>query len=272
MRSLIPERDPAEHVERKVWEYAMVMRFLEDTGNFNDDSQVLSVGAGDERVVFWLTGHVGRMVATDIYGDGPFAGREAEHSMLDNPASHLPFPEYPWRPDRLDVRWMDGTKLEFPDNTFDAVFTVSSIEHFGPPDAVARSASEIARVLKPGGHAMIITEYLVKLHPLDRALSDYAVKVATRGKHRAAATPHRRAALAETFTRKEMERYIIDASGLELMQPLDTNVSKESWENLTISQPDGTLRYSSGRKYPMIMINISRSIFTSVCLPLLKPS
>ena len=272
MHSLIPERNPEEHVERKVWEYAMVMLFLEETGYFNDSSDVLSVGAGDERVVFWLTNHLGRVVATDIYGEGPFAGREAEHSMLTDPASHLPFPEYPWRPESLDVRWMDARTLDFPDESFDAVFTVSSIEHFGPPEDIARSAAEIGRVLKPGGHAFIITEYLVRLHPLDRAWANYAVKLATRGRKCAAATPHRRAALAETFTRRELERDIIKPSGLELMQPLDLKVSPETWSNLTTSRPDGTLHFSSGQKYPMIMIGISRSVFTSVCLPLVKPS
>ncbi|MFL5822377.1 MAG: methyltransferase domain-containing protein [Solirubrobacteraceae bacterium] len=272
MHSLIPERNPAQHIERKVWEYAMVMLFLEDTGYFNDDSQVLSVGAGDERVVFWLTNHLGRVVATDIYGDGPFAGREAEHSMLDNPASHLPFPEYPWRSDRLDVRWMDARKLEFPDESFDAVFTVSSIEHFGSPEEIAQSAAEIGRVLKPGGHAFIITEYLVRRHPLNAAPVDYAVKLATRGRSRAIATPRRRAVVADTFTRRELERVIIKPSGLELMQPLNLKVSPETWSNLTISMPDGTLRYSSGEKYPMIIVQVDRSMFTSVCLPLVKPS
>ena len=64
---------------------------------------------------------------------------------------------------------MDGRRLTFPDASFDAVFTVSSIEHFGAPGDVARAAAEIGRVLRPGGHALIITECLVHYHPLDRA-------------------------------------------------------------------------------------------------------
>jgi SAM-dependent methyltransferase len=272
MRSLIPERNPEEHIERKVWEYAMVMLFLGDTGHLDDDSEVLSVGAGDERVLFWLTNHVGRMVATDIYGEGPFAAREAEASMLTDPAAHLPFPEYPWRSERMDVRWMDARTLEFPDQSFDAVFTVSSIEHFGSPAEIARSAAEIGRVLKPGGHAMIITEYLVRRHPLNAAPVDYAVKLASRGRQRSIATPRRRAVVADTFTRRELYRSVIKPSGLELMQPLDLKVSPETWSNMTISMPDGTLRYSTGQKYPMIMVQVDRSVFTSVCLPLVKPS
>jgi SAM-dependent methyltransferase len=272
MRSLIPERDIEQHVERKVWEYAMVMLFLEELGYFNDTSEVLSVGAGDERVLFWLTNHIGRMIATDIYGEGPFSAREAESTMLTDPAAHLPYPEYPWTPERMDVRWMDARHLDFPDESLDAVFTVSSIEHFGSPAQIAASAAEIGRVLKPGGHAMIITEYLVKLHPLDRAPADFAVRLASLGRHRSVATPRRRAALGEAFTRSELDRYLVKPSGLELMQPIDFSLSPESWDNKVSSLPDGTIVSRTGNKYPLIMVGVSRSEFTSVCLPLVKPS
>jgi SAM-dependent methyltransferase len=270
IRSLLPERDPLEHVERKVWEYALVMLFLEETGHFNDQSQILSVGAGDERILFWLTNHVGQMVATDIYGDGAFAVREAEASMLTDPAAHAP--DYPWRPERLDVRWMDAKRLEFPNESFDAVFTVSSIEHFGSPAEVAQAVREIGRVLRPGGHALIVTEYLVRLHPLNHALADFAVRLSTLGNRCSVATPTRRARLGEAFTRRELERYVIQPSGLELMQPLDLGLSPESWENLTRSMADGSMRSRTGQKYPLIMVQVSRSVFTSVCLPLLKPA
>ncbi len=272
MRSLIPERDIEQHIERKVWEYAMVMLFLEELGYFNDTSEVLSVGAGDERVLFWLTNHVGRVIATDIYGEGPFSAREAESSMLTDPAAHLPYPEYPWRPERLDVRWMDARQLDFPDESLDAVFTVSSIEHFGSPSQIAASAKEIGRVLRPGGHAIIITEYLTRLDPRDRALADFAVRLGTLGRHRSVATPRRRAALGEAFTRRELDRYVIAPSGLELMQPLDLSISPESWDNLLTSMPDGTLSSRTGDKYPLIMVRVRHSEFTSVCLPLVKPS
>jgi SAM-dependent methyltransferase len=272
MRSLLPERDVEAHIERKVWEYAMVMLFLEETGHFNERSQVLSVGAGDERVLFWLTNHVGRVVATDIYGEGPFSAREAEATMLTDPAAHLPFPDYPWVPERLEVRWMDARQLDFPDESFDAVFTVSSIEHFGSPADIARSAAEIGRVLRPGGHAMIITEYLVRLHPLNRAMVDFLVRLATLGRRRPGATPRRRAPLGEAFTARELERQVIEPSGLELMQPLDLTLSAEAWENLTVARPDGSFHPRTGHKYPLIMVQVSHSVFTSLCLPLVKPS
>jgi SAM-dependent methyltransferase len=250
IRSLVPERDPQAHVERKVWEFAMVMLFLGESGHLDGASRVLSVGAGDERVLFWLTNHVGQIVATDIYGEGKFAHREAGASMLADPAVHAP--AYAWRPERLTVLHMDGRTLEFPDASFDAVFTVSSIEHFGSHRDIVRASSEIGRVLRPGGNAIIVTECAVRLHPL--------------------ATVRRRAALREVFSPSELERLIIAPSGLQMMQPLDLTLSPETWENLTTPEPDGSLRSTTGEQYPLILVRVGRSVFTSVCLVLVKPA
>jgi SAM-dependent methyltransferase len=144
VREILPERDPLAHIERKVWEMAMLALFLEETGRLGEQTEALAVGAGDERIVFWLANRLGRVVATDIYGEGGFAGREGSD--------------------------MDGRDLRVPDASFDVVFSLSSIEHFGSPADIARSAAEIGRVLRPGGHAFIVTECLVRLHPRDRAL------------------------------------------------------------------------------------------------------
>ena len=50
--------------------------------------------------------------------------------MLTDPASHAPFP---YREDRLEVVYADARELPFPDESFDVVFSLSSIEHFGGP-------------------------------------------------------------------------------------------------------------------------------------------
>jgi SAM-dependent methyltransferase len=270
IRSLVPERDPHAHVERKVWEFAMVMLFLEEMGYLDERSQVLSVGAGDERILFWLTTRIGRMVATDIYGEGSFADGEAQASMLEDPAAHAP--AYDWRGDRLDVRKMDARKLEFPDASFDAVFTVSSIEHFGSPSDIARAAAEIGRVLRPGGHAVIITECLLRRHPLNSAPVDLAVRIGTVGRRRRLATFRRRSVLGEVFTPRELERRIVRPSGLTMMQPLSLDVSADSWNNVTTIDPSGQLSSRTGDLYPMILLRVDRSVFTSACLVLTKPA
>ena len=269
IRDILPERDPLAHIERKVWEMAMLALFLEEAGRLTEDTQALAVGAGDERMVFWLANRVGRVVATDIYGEGEFADREGSDSMLANPAAHAPFP---YREDRLEVLWMDGRELDFPDESFDVVFSLSSIEHFGSPTDIARSAAEMGRVLRPGGHAFVVTECLVRLHPLDRAPVDFAIRLATLGRKNRVATLRRRQKLQEAFTPRELERRIVRPSGLRLMQPLDTAVNPESWDNLA-RYPHGSMELEtpSGSFYPHILVQGSRSVFTSACLPLQKP-
>jgi SAM-dependent methyltransferase len=71
---------------------------------------------------------------------------------------------------------MDARQLELPADSFDLVFSISSIEHFGSRGDVTRAASEIGRVVKPGGYAVIITDCLVRLHPLDATPAGFAVR------------------------------------------------------------------------------------------------
>jgi len=265
LRDILPERDPLAHVERKVWEFAMLALFLEGAGRLNEDTAALAIGAGDERMVFWLANRLGRVVASDIYGEGSFAEREATASMLTDPAAHAPFP---YREDRLEVVYADARELPFEDESFDVAFSLSSIEHFGGPGDVARAAREMARVLKPGGHALVVTECFVRLHPLETALADSGVRALTLNAKRKGATPRRR--LIEGFTPRELRTRIVRPSGLELMQPLDLSLSPESWENLTITHGDGRLEPATGAFYPHVLLKSGRSVFTSVCLPLRK--
>jgi SAM-dependent methyltransferase len=265
--SILPERDARTHIERKVWEFAMLALFLEDVGRLTEDTQALSVGAGDERIAFWLANRIGRVVATDVYGQGMFAGNEADPSMLEDPRAHAPFP---YREDHLEVLWMDARELAFPDEAFDVVFTLSSIEHFGSPADIARSASEIGRVLRPGGHAVIVTECFVRHHPLDAAATAVARRVQALESEVAAAFAAR-LEFGDVFTPADLTRYIVGPSGLRLMQPLDLTVSPESWENVTFCARDGRLLPRTGQKYPMVLMQIRRSVFTSVCLVLEKP-
>ena len=265
LREILPERDPLAHVERKVWEFAMLGLFLEEAGRLHEGTAALAVGAGDERVVFWLANRIGRVVATDIYGEGSFAEREATATMLTDPASHAPFP---YREEHLEVLYADARRLPFADASFDVVFSLSSIEHFGGPRDVASAAREMGRVLKPGGHAVVVTECFVRLDPRETALADSVVRALTLNRKRKGATPRRR--LIEAFTARELRRRIVAPSGLELVQGLDLSLSPESWNNLTVTYADGSLEPATGDFYPHVLLTSGRSVFTSVCLPLRK--
>ena len=76
----------------------------------------------------------------------------------------------------------------------------------------------------------------------------------------------------ELFTEEELRRDVIEASGLALMQPLDTCVSPESFDNLARRRPlRRRLVTPSGHFHPHITLCLGGETFTSVGLPLHKP-
>jgi SAM-dependent methyltransferase len=263
-----PGHTPEEELRRKFWEYAQLGLYLEEVGALRDDAEVLSVAAGHEEPLYWLANRVRRVVATDIYGEGSFAvdGREADRSMLDDPGHWAP---YPYREDHLEVRSMNALDLEFPDESFDVVFSLSSIEHFGPPEAIRTAAREMARLLRPGGHLVIVTEYLIKPHPLDWAPLQATIRILTGGRRCTNATFSRR--LIEAFRPRELRRDVIAPTGLELVQPLDTTLSPSTFENL-ITWIGDDMRPATGRDYPHILLKGRSSPWTSAFLAFHKPA
>lgn len=262
-----PDR-PASEPHRKAWEFAMGALFLRDVGRLDGGSDILDVGAGSEEIVFWLAGRANRVVAVDIYGRGAFGEREATATMLDDPTSHAP---YPYPAEKLEVRSMDARHLEFADESFDAVVSFSSIEHFGSAADISRAAREIGRVLRPGGYAFLVTEVFVRQHPIDHAPVLLAVRLATLGRRCQTATLRNRS-IGEVFTRRELDRWLLRPSGLQLMQPIDFSLDERTRENVHWVEPDGSVSSSTGAAYPHILMRAHKSMFTSVCLPLVKPA
>jgi SAM-dependent methyltransferase len=264
IREVVPGRTAEEEVERKFWEFALLTLFLEDTGTL-DNAELLAVGAGHEAVLYWLANRAARVVASDIYGEGPFGKREADSAMLTHPEMFAP---YPYRHDRLEVEHMDARRLEYENESFDGVFSLSSIEHFGGPVDIAAAASEIGRVLRPGGVAFVVTECFVQRHPLDSALVQTAIRAATLGRRCGTATPRRRA--TEVLTAGEIRRRIVKPSGLELMQQLDLTLSPETWDNVARFVGPSDLVTSTGRWNPHILVKARGGAWTSAALPLAK--
>ena len=148
---------PKDREWRKHWEIAMAMRTFAYAGLLDESHEFLGVGAGNEPTIFLLTRHAKRVVATDLYLE-PGWDESANASMLTDPGSHWPFA---WRPERLQVAPMNGLDLQFPDESFDAIFSSSSIEHFGSRRSIARALDEMCRVLAPGGTLSISSEYRI---------------------------------------------------------------------------------------------------------------
>jgi SAM-dependent methyltransferase len=275
IREIVPGHEPRAELRRKFWEYAMLTLFLEDVGKLHDRTEALSVGAGHEEVLFWLANKIRRVVATDIYGVGGFADSAADEVMLTNPRAFAP---YSYREDRLEVHAMDARSLDFPDESFDVVFSLSSIEHFGSTVDVAQAAREIARVLRQGGYAFIVTECFLSRHPTNSRLLQTAVRIATLGRLCEKATPRRRA--VDVLTPGELHSHIVGPTGLELVQPLDRTISPATWANVIHWSGPRGYQSATGERWPHIVLQAELSTpfvrlrgapFTSVALALSKP-
>ena len=120
---------------------------------------LLGIGAGREEILFYLSNKLNHVYATDIY-DGKDWDNYAPSDFPENLKKYAPFP---YKEDSLSVLRMDATKLEFPTESFDIAFSFSSIEHFGGENhsGALKGLREIERVLKPGGIAVISTEYII---------------------------------------------------------------------------------------------------------------
>ncbi|MGH7685725.1 MAG: FkbM family methyltransferase [Candidatus Dormibacteria bacterium] len=200
-RRAFGEGFPNGYEHRKDWEVSMAVRTLADHGALRPDARVLGVGAGTEDTIFYLTRHVGEVVAVDRYLEPGAWETTAPTTMLTRPAGLAPFA---FDADRLTVQHMDARVLDFPDAAFDAIFSSGSIEHFGDLQTIAAAAYEMGRVLKPGGILTLSTELL-----LDRdAGGDGSSFPGTL-----------------LLSPAELQRYIVEASGLEAVDQFDGSVS-----------------------------------------------
>jgi SAM-dependent methyltransferase len=247
---------------RRYWEWVQVAYGLDRLGVLNGQARGLGIGVGNEPLIFYLATRAGEIVATDRYRNGWARSGQANPSMLRAPErfTTIKFPR-----ERLRVMRMDALRLEFPDRSFDFLWSVGAIEHFGssiPKHAyrlacrhlglekwatrydhagAVKSVKEMARVLKPGGIAALTTECILN------------------GK------PHH-----EFFLPWEIHRYIIDPSGMELVggvmevEPdpyfMDHILPKERWEDGEL--PHVILRDQNGVEFTSISLFLRRNMAT----------
>jgi FkbM family methyltransferase len=186
---------------RKHWEIVMAVLAFRHFGVLRPDSVVLGVGAGTETTIYYLTNHVKQVFATDLYYTPGVWNTFAPSRMLAEPDKFAP---YAYERQRLIVQHMDGRSLEFEDNTFDAIFSSGSIEHFGGFQFVANAAYEMGRVLKPGGILALSTEYLISGPPGGKGWDPGTLLLSA----------------------EDTQKYIVEASGLEPVDEPDFTLSE----------------------------------------------
>jgi SAM-dependent methyltransferase len=228
LRSLVAVPTDQGSMHRKSYEFTQLLFGLGRLGAIRADARVLSVGAGHECPLYWLANRVACVYATDLYDQAwqSAFGREGDAAVLSDASTFAPFD---YRRDHLRFLRMDGSRLAFRDSTFDAVYSLSSIEHFGGFEGARRSVGDMARVLKPGGVLALATEWCVR---------------GTAG--------------GEVFSPDDV-RGIIDHPGLQLVQPIDDRV----WDRYEAEPVD--LRVNRFQT-PHMLLKDGDAIFTSVMM------
>jgi SAM-dependent methyltransferase len=157
-RQGILARKPGQ-IHRKDWEWTLGIIAMKRFGKLNEKNTAIGVGAGKELVLFYLANHLGHLYATDLYNTKDWENF-APADFPEDPSKYSPFP---YNQSALTALRMDGTQLEFPSDRSDIVFSFSSIEHFGGENysGALKSLKEMERVLKPGGIAVVATEYII---------------------------------------------------------------------------------------------------------------
>jgi SAM-dependent methyltransferase len=230
----LPRGDDERH--RKRFEWVQCVYGLERLGVLGPQATVLGVGAGHERVLFYLANRSAMTVATDLY-TGAFTespAAEADPGFARDPGHYAPFP---FRRDHLAVIRADGTLLPFRQGAFDAVYSLSSIEHFGGHAAASVAMREMARVLKPGGIACVATELVL-----------------AGGEH------------PEFFTPEALQRHVVAESGLVPVERLHQRPLPQA----LLDDPvwlDGDIC-----KNPHLVLGRGEHRWTSVVLFLRKPT
>ncbi|MDQ6949579.1 MAG: class I SAM-dependent methyltransferase [Actinomycetota bacterium] len=252
----LPPEFPAGSEYRKDWEVAMAVRTLRHFGALHREATILGVAAGSEDTSFFLTREAKRVFATDRYLSSGDWEPTAPLSMLIQAEDVAP---YGFDVNRLVVQHMDGRHLRYPDDTFDGIYSSGSIEHFGDLDDVASAAYEMGRVLKPGGVLTLSTE------------------IRLGGPPGGIGWPGR----TLFFSAENLQRFIVDASGLELVDELDCGVSDDTLSTrrdvtLAIEQHEAVASTGEREDYaawdfPHIILVHEGYVWTSVHLALRKP-
>lgn len=220
-----------ELFHRKAWEFSQVLYGLRKLGRLSPEAVALGIGCGHEELMYFLANRVKKVDATDLY-EKKYLGGESSEDVLVHPEKYAPFH---YRREHLQVRKMDARQLLFKDDTFDFIFCLSALEHFGKESDKLKALREMFRVLKPGGVAALTTELI--LNRLGRG----------RG-----------------YFRFNKLNELVSAAGFILAEPIDLSIEEE-YAYPPLAMP------MEVRRAPNVILRNFNTIYTSLSLFLGKP-
>jgi SAM-dependent methyltransferase len=149
-------KEPARF-HRKQWEFAMIFLTLKKNGLLNNKRVGLSLGGGNERVLYSIASHIKKLFVTDLYDENTSwdCARTTDPDEFIKSSKPFQVDDEKLRAMRMDMRF-----LEFEDNKFDFCYSSCAIEHIGDYQDFLQHLNEVNRVLKQGGVYIFTTELL----------------------------------------------------------------------------------------------------------------
>jgi len=134
------------------------------------DEMVLDVGTGAGMLMIGAAKRLtrgGRAIGIDIWSAKDLSNNSADSTHRNIAIEGVAA--------CTEVKTEDATRLTFPDESFDAVFSLLCLHNIEPRTSQVVACQEIARVLKPGGR-VVIGDY-VPTHFYARALREAGLEV-----------------------------------------------------------------------------------------------
>ncbi len=160
-------------ISRKVWETSICVLAMQEHGYLDGTKSILNIGSGCERIILYLSNRVKEIVCIDKFehedSREPLLKKKRNpHQIIQNYFRKDTFRKAKFNRNTIKPVVMDGLDLKFKNNTFDGIFSVSSMEHFGDLRLAYR---EVVRVLKPNGMFFISIDIEPNKKGIDRIRS-----------------------------------------------------------------------------------------------------
>ena len=152
---IVNELKESPRFHRKQWEFAMIFLALKKLGFLNENMTGLSLGGGNERVLYSIAQHVNKLIVTDLYNEDTTwdCARTKDPDEYIKASKPFDVDDSKFKAFRMDMRYLD-----FEDNTFDFCYSSCAIEHIGDFEDFVQHLDEVYRVLKEDGVYVFTTE------------------------------------------------------------------------------------------------------------------